>query len=308
MQSIEMLRSVAACPVCRGSLDAGWRCAGCAREFSVVDGRPALVTHPSATADVAKDNEVVRAQARARDGSSRGGLRALADRVREMVTADLFADDRTQVRALVDAVEGTLPAGLPVVDVGACEQYYRRDLERLGPVLALDVALYGATDVIADAHAMPFRDGSLGGIVVVEVLEHLRKPWKFFEEAARTLAPGGVLLGVAPQYCPTHGFPNDYFRYTRSGLGSLAENEGLAVEAIWPIGGHWGTLLHWYWANRARENALRKVPGVGVAYHAWFQGVAKAMDVLDGHAGRGNGAPTAEHQDHVGWSFVFRKR
>lgn len=308
MQTIERLRSVAACPVCRGSLDADWRCEHCARSFSLVDGRPALMADPRMAAGVAKDNVVVQSQARAREGTRRAGLRGLADRVREAVTADLFADDRTQVRALVDAVEGSLPHGLPVVDVGACEQYYRRDLERLGPVLALDVALYGATDVIADAHAMPFRDSSLGGIVVVEVLEHLKQPWKFFAEASRTLAPGGVLLGVAPQYCPSHGFPDDYFRYTRSGLASLAESEGLAVEALWPIGGHWATLLHWYWANRARENSLRRVPGVGVAYHAWFQGVAKALDVLDGVAGRGANPPTQEHQDHVGWSFVFRKK
>lgn len=255
-----------------------------------------------------KDNDVVRAQERARTSAARSGLRGVADRVRAALTAEVFADDRTQVRALVEATVGTIPPGFPVVDVGACEQYYRSDLERLGPVLALDVSMYSVTDVIADAHEMPFRDGSLGAVVAIEVLEHLPRPWRFFDEAARVLAPGGALVGVAPQYCPTHGFPNDYFRYTRGGLASLAEGAGLTVEALWPIGGHWGTLLHWYWANRAREHALRKVRGVSVLYHAWFQGVAKTLDVLDARDGRGAGAPTAEHQDHVGWSFVFRKR
>jgi SAM-dependent methyltransferase len=258
-------------------------------------------------AEAAKENDVVRAQGRAREGQRRPGIRGLADQVRAACTADLFADDRVQVRALVDCLAGTLPANAPVLDVGACEQYYRSDIERLGPVLALDVAVYGATDVIGDAHALPFRDASLGAVVVIEVLEHLRRPWHFFQEAARTLAPGGVLVGVAPQYCPTHGFPYDFFRYTRGGLTSLAEGEGLAVEQLWPLGGRWGTLLHWYWANHARENPLRRVPGVGVAYHAWFQAVAKALDTLDARDGRGANAPIAEHQDHVGWSFVFRK-
>lgn len=301
-----VLRSVVACPLCRGGLDAKWSCALCGRAFSTVEGRPVLTTDVGG--DVVKDNAVIRAQARERTGARRTGLRGVADRLREAMTADLFGDDRTQVRTLVDAVEGTIPEGCPVVDVGACEQYYRAQLDRLGPVLALDVALYGATDVVADAHAMPFKSDSLGGIVVIEVLEHLRRPWQFFAEAQRTLTKGGVLMGVAPQYCPTHGFPNDYFRYTKSGLASLAESHGLEVEALWPVGGRWATLLHWYWANHARENPLRRVAGIGVAYHGWFQGVAKALEALDEREGRGGGAPSGEHQDHVGWSFVFRKR
>ncbi len=305
MKSNELLRTVAACPSCRGTLNSSWTCDRCGHAYAAVDGRPVLMH--GANAQRVKQNVVVESQVRERKQSQRTGLRGLADKVRAASNARLFADDRTQVQLIVNAVEGTLPEGLPVIDVGACEQYYRKQLDRLGPVLALDVAPYTATDVIADAHSLPFRDESAAAVVVVEVLEHLKRPWQFFAEASRVLAKGGVLVGVAPQYCPTHGFPDDYFRYTRSGLTSLAESEGLTAEAIWPVGGQWATLLHWYWANYARENGLRKIPGVGVAYHAWFQGVAKILDTLDGQAGRGARPPQHEHQDHMGWSFVFRK-
>lgn len=305
MTSNEMLRSVAACPSCRGSLNSAWSCDHCGQEYGVIDGRPALML--GSKAQSTKQNVVVQSQSRERTQHRRTGLRGLADKIRTASNAKLFADDRTQVQLLANAVVDTIPAGLPVVDVGACEQYYRKELDRLGPVLALDVAPYTATDVIADAHSLPFRDNSVGAIVVIEVLEHLKRPWKFFAEASRVLAKGGVVVGVAPQYCPTHGFPDDYFRYTRSGLTTLGESEGLQVEAMWPVGGHWATLLHWYWANYARENPMRKVPGVGVLYHAWFQGLAKVLDTFDGTAGRGAVPPQHEHQDHMGWSFVFRK-
>jgi SAM-dependent methyltransferase len=245
-------------------------------------------------------------QAAQRRGHRRAGLGGLADRLREATTAEVFADDRAQVPLLVERVKPLLPGPL-VLEIGAGEQYYRRDLEALGRVLAMDVSWYGPTDLLGDAHAIPFRDESVDGICVIEVLEHLSRPWVFFEEAARVLRPGGVLFGVTPQYCPTHGFPYDYFRYTRSGLGSLAASAGLEVHEVWPIGGSWSTLLRWYWSNRARENRLRRIPGVGLAYHAWFQSLVALSDRLDAVDGRGAAPSGREHQDHLGWSFVIRK-
>jgi SAM-dependent methyltransferase/uncharacterized protein YbaR (Trm112 family) len=293
-----------ACPVCNTPLGPGLTCGPCARTFPVQDGRPILLRDPSLSPP--KVNAVLDAQAAQRQGLRRSGLRGVADWIREATTASVFADDSVQVPMLVDRLQGTLP-GNCIVEIGAGEQYYRRHLERLGRVIAADIAIYGATDLVADAHALPFRDGSVDALCVVEVLEHLERPWEFVREAHRVLKPRGVLFGVTPQYCPTHGFPHDFFRYTRGGLTSLAQHGGLVLEESWPLGGAWGTLLHWYWANHARENPLRRIPGISVGYHAWFHLVARVLDGLDERDGRGTRTLRQEHHDHVGHSFVMRK-
>jgi len=248
---------VLACPSCRGAIDPALRCQACGRIYDRSEGRPVLRLEGVVPRVEA---QALEGQAAARKGQKRTGLGGLADRFREVTTAQIFADDTTQVKLLVDALEGKLP-GRRVLEVGAGEQYYLEDLERLGEVVAMDVSVYGPTDVIGDCHALPFQQESFDAVCAIEVLEHLERPWVFFEEVARVLKPGGALFGVTPQYCPTHGFPYDFFRYTKDGLGSLANHAGITLEVAWPIGGPWGTLLHWYWANHARQSPARKVPG-----------------------------------------------
>lgn len=301
---VALLRSIVACPACHGRL-VDWRCDACDRTYAFAEGRPVLLERGDV--DVPKVNAAVASQAAAREGRSRGGLGALADKVRAATTAKLYGDDRNLVPGLVDELVGTLPSASVVLDVGACEQYYRADLERLGEVVAMDIALYGATDVIGDCHRLPFADASLGAISAIEVLEHLARPGEFFAEAARTLRPGGALFGIAPQYCPTHGFPYDFFRYTRAGLATLADYAGMRLEDAWPTGGSWGTLLHWVWANHARESPLHKVKGVNLAWHAGFQALASTLDRLDARHAHGRTHHPQEHNDHRGWCFIIRR-
>jgi SAM-dependent methyltransferase len=53
-------------------------------------------------------------------------------------------------------------------------------------------------DIVMDARRMPFPDRSLRGIVMTDVLHHIPGPDRFFEEAERCLAPGGVIAMIEP--------------------------------------------------------------------------------------------------------------
>jgi SAM-dependent methyltransferase len=57
-------------------------------------------------------------------------------------------------------------------------------------------------DAEVNAEAMPFDDGSLGALVLFDVLHHLPSPRKFFEEATRVLAPGGRIVMCEPYISP----------------------------------------------------------------------------------------------------------
>jgi len=52
--------------------------------------------------------------------------------------------------------------------------------------------------LVADAHQMPFRDGSLRAIVFTDVLHHMADVRRFFAEATRCLRGGGKVLMIEP--------------------------------------------------------------------------------------------------------------
>ena len=52
------------------------------------------------------------------------------------------------------------------------------------------------------AEKMPFKDGELDGIFMVNVLHHIPRPFMFFKEAERTLKPGGKIIMVEPANTP----------------------------------------------------------------------------------------------------------
>jgi SAM-dependent methyltransferase len=57
-------------------------------------------------------------------------------------------------------------------------------------------------DGVVNAEAMPFDDGSIGALVLFDVLHHLPSPRRFFEEATRVLVAGGRIVLCEPYISP----------------------------------------------------------------------------------------------------------
>ena len=53
-------------------------------------------------------------------------------------------------------------------------------------------------DVLLDGKALPFKDRSLKGVVMVDVFHHLPRVDRFLNEAARCVQPGGVVAMIEP--------------------------------------------------------------------------------------------------------------
>jgi SAM-dependent methyltransferase len=69
---------------------------------------------------------------------------------------------------------------------------------RLPNIVATDIQSAPWLDVVADAQRLPFSDGSIDNIVMVDVLHHVEIPIMFLREAARVLRPGGRCVMVEP--------------------------------------------------------------------------------------------------------------
>jgi SAM-dependent methyltransferase len=140
-----------------------------------------------------------------------------------------------------------LPAGSRVLDAGAGEGQYAKFFGRqryCGVDLSVGDAAwnYAALDALADLTALPFRANTFDACLNVVTLEHISEPGCALAEISRTLAPGGLLLLIAPHEWEVHQAPHDYFRYTRHGLEYLLKRAPLEIVEIRPVGGYFRLL------------------------------------------------------------------
>jgi SAM-dependent methyltransferase len=85
---------------------------------------------------------------------------------------------------------------------------------------------YGV-DIVADIHDLPAEwAGRFSGVLCSEVLEHVARPWVALPMLARVIRPGGWIVVTTLTAFPLHGFPDDFYRYTRSGLELLLRDAG----------------------------------------------------------------------------------
>ena len=69
-------------------------------------------------------------------------------------------------------------------------------------IVTLDIQYADWLDLVADAHRLPFADGSFENIVMFDVLHHLERPQLFLLEAKRILKSGGRLVVCEPAITP----------------------------------------------------------------------------------------------------------
>ena len=109
-----------------------------------------------------------------------------------------------------------------VLIVGAGFDPYRRLFKEPNRYHTLDIKLtQGVTDVIADAHALPFEDECFDCLLASEVLEHLRSPGQFVNEATRVLKTEGKMILTVPFLFHKHGDPYDFWRPTDHAIREL---------------------------------------------------------------------------------------
>lgn len=122
-----------------------------------------------------------------------------------------------------------LPPQSLVVDIGSGSKRLRPN------IVNVDIYPWPEVDVIADAHNLPFADGSVDGIIYSWVIEHLADPALVIKEAHRVLRPGGYIFLTTNFVFPYHSSPNDYYRWSREGLRRLLK-EFKEVELAMAVG------------------------------------------------------------------------
>ena len=101
-----------------------------------------------------------------------------------------------------------------------------RDLAK-GRWLGIDMQPGQGVDFVADVHALPAEwAGRFSGVLCSEMLEHVARPWVALPKLAAVIRPGGWIVVTTLTTFHVHAFPDDYYRYTRSGLELLLGDAG----------------------------------------------------------------------------------
>jgi SAM-dependent methyltransferase len=84
-------------------------------------------------------------------------------------------------------------------------------------LVAFDLRPTPFTQFVADGHAIPLADGSVAGVWIQAVLEHVLDPAAVVAEIHRVLAEGGVVYAETPFLQAVHEGAHDFTRFTESG-------------------------------------------------------------------------------------------
>lgn len=91
-------------------------------------------------------------------------------------------------------------------------------------IINTDIFYYHGVDLVANAEELPLPTGSVDAIVCESLLEHVPNPKKIVTEMYRVLKPGGQIYIVIPFVYPFHACPNDFYRWSITGLRELVKD------------------------------------------------------------------------------------
>lgn len=139
-------------------------------------------------------------------------------------------------------------------------------------VISTDIVHTLHVDVVSDAHALPFEDGSVNNIIAVDVFHHLQRPIKFLHEASRLLQPGGRLLLIEPAITL---ISQPFFRWFHSEpfdmkADVLGDSELSSKCNPFDSNQALGTLL----ATKDRYRLSKRVSGLRVSKIEWMGSIA----------------------------------
>jgi glycosyltransferase involved in cell wall biosynthesis len=128
-----------------------------------------------------------------------------------------------------------------IVDIGSGP-------ERLGKeFINVDVFPFPEVDIVSDATHLPFKDNSIDAAVSESLFEHVPDAHLVAREMVRVIKPGGYIYVSAPFIHPYHASPDDFNRWTISGLKHMFKDLEIVEAGV--RSGPWSAMLLFmaYW-------------------------------------------------------------
>ena len=114
-----------------------------------------------------------------------------------------------------------------VLDVGCgAKPYYPFFEQYVREYVGVDLIESPTADLVGAVENLPVPDGSFEVVLCTQVLEHCADPAQAVRELRRVVAPGGRVLASTHGVQMYHPSPEDFWRWTHTGLERLFTQNG----------------------------------------------------------------------------------
>lgn len=135
------------------------------------------------------------------------------------------------LRGMIEATVRTFKMPGPIVEVGSYHVPGQEQLIDLRQLFAgqsyvgIDMRAGPGVDRVENVERMTMASRSVGTVVALSTLEHVRRFWLGMAELKRILRPDGVMILSTPFHFHIHNHPSDYWRFTPEALDSLLDDQ-----------------------------------------------------------------------------------
>jgi len=147
-------------------------------------------------------------------------------------------ENYTELISILPANAKIMVIGGSIVGAGMEKFYLNKSFEIVGT----DVSYGPQTQLIVDAHDIPFAEATFDCVIVQAVLEHVLDPQRCVAEIHRVLKPEGIVYAETPFMQQVHMQQYDFTRFTHLGHRRLFRYFGEIKSG--PLAGP-GTALAW---------------------------------------------------------------
>ena len=206
---------IIACPRCKGDLEISSeiRCNPCRLNFPIVEDVPVFINEENSLFRIEDFRQKRNTTYNSQNSSWKKSFKKLIPSINlNVISQENFRKFAAQLRQ-ENSNPRLLIIGGGVVGEGFEVENFSGDIL----LIETDVAFGERTNLICDAHDLPFKNGMFDGVIAQAVLEHVLDPIMCVNEIERVLKKDGMVYAETPFMQQVHAGRFDFIRFTHLG-------------------------------------------------------------------------------------------